>query len=85
MKIHTTVGVYPNSEVGNFKSVKINGVKEEHLEQHIQYNKTMRFGRALFVDGKCVYKGSLTNEQMCQWEQELKDFPLMTVCTAPYH
>lgn len=51
MKIHHTRGVYPNGEY------KDNAVLAEHLEGHIEYNKTFRFGRALFVDGVMVYAG----------------------------
>jgi len=56
--IHTTIGVYPNGDL------KTNGVKHSNLEAHIEYNKTHRWGRGLFVDGKCIYKGNLTDEQV---------------------
>jgi hypothetical protein len=62
-QIHTTIGVYAN---GDFK---INGVKAENLKEHIEYNKTMRFGRSLFVDGKCVHKGNLDDEQIKFYEK----------------
>jgi len=52
--IHTTIGVYPNSEF------KMNGVRPEHLEDHIEYNIKHRPGRALFVDSKCVNRGDLS-------------------------
>jgi len=58
MKVHTTIGVYPN---GNYK---INGVKPEHLKEHIKYNKTMRFGRALLVDGVIEYIGNWENDKL---------------------
>jgi hypothetical protein len=51
MRIHTTISVYLN---GDYKT---NGVREDLLESHIEYNKTMRFGRALLVDGKVVHLG----------------------------
>lgn len=83
-KIHTTIGVYPNSEVGNMSSVKVNGVLEEHLSGHIDYNKKWRFGRALFVDGVCVYQGCVCPEKIKEWENTLQSFPPLTKCTAPY-
>ncbi len=50
-KINTTIGLYPNGEY------KINGVGDNNLESHIEYNKVYRPGRALFLNGKCIYKG----------------------------
>lgn len=78
--IHTTIGLYANGEF------KINGVKPEHLEDHIEYNKTMRFGRALFVDGKCVHKGYHNENNIKSFEDMIKDNPdyIRNVCTAPY-
>jgi len=55
---HTTVGVYSNMEY------KINGVDPDHLEGHIEYNKGWRFGRALLVDGKVVYTGYFSEEDI---------------------
>ena len=66
-KIHTTIGLYPNGEY------KINGVLPEHLEEHIEYNKICRFGRALFVDGKCIYNGYLSDEVVKAFEMKIKD------------
>lgn len=59
-KIHTTIGVYPN---GSFKT---NGVSDEHLSYHIEYNKKWRSGRALVIDNKIVYKGFLTEAQILE-------------------
>lgn len=84
-KIYTTIGVYPNSEIGNIASVKVNGVLEEHLKSHIDYNKTWRFGRALFVDGVCVYEGYVDPEKLKKWAKALESFPVLVKCTAPYH
>lgn len=64
---HVTVGVYPSE---NFK---VNVVKPEHLEGHIEYNVTLRPGRALFVDGKCKYKGSLNDEKVEKWEKKIQE------------
>ena len=51
MTYHLTLGVYPNGQY------MFNGVREEDLEDHIQYNKTFRPGRLLYVDGQRVYDG----------------------------
>ena len=56
MKIHHTRGVYSN---GDYKD---NAVRAEDLQKHIEYNKTMRFGRALLVDGVVVYNGYVSEE-----------------------
>lgn len=49
--IHHTRGVYPDG------SYKDNGVCCKNLAQHISYNLKFRPGRALILDGICVYKG----------------------------
>lgn len=77
MKIHTTVGAYKNG------GYKVNGVPDLFLEDHIEYNKTWRFGRALFVDGKCVYRGYLTKEECDKVEEDIKDIK-REEDTAPY-
>lgn len=51
MKLHTTIGVYPNGD-----SV-VNGVLPEHLDEHVEYNRSHRPGRALVVDGVTVLPG----------------------------
>lgn len=77
--IHLTVGVYKN---GDYKT---NGVDTKDLENHIEYNKTLRFGRALFVDGECVNAGYLNVEEVAEWTAKIKEFPIPKQCTAPYH
>lgn len=73
------MGVYRNG------GRKHNGVLDEHLQDHIDYNVTFRFGRALFVDGKCVHRGYLSQEQCDEIEAELRSKPVvMTKCTVPY-
>lgn len=37
----------------------VNVVDPEHLQQHIEYNTTMRFGCALVVDGAILHEGYL--------------------------
>ena len=80
-KIHTTIGVYPTGDM------KLNGVKEENLEMHIEYNIQNRWGRALFVDGKCVHKGGLDALQIHFHEMLFKSDCKYTLHkdTAPYH
>lgn len=77
--IHTTIGLYSN---GTFK---MNGVEPDHLQSHIEYNKTFRWGRSLFVDGKCVYKGYQSDEEVKAFEKRIKDENfIMTKCNKPY-
>ena len=63
--IHTTVGVYKDL------SIKSNGVGSERLAKHIQYNISNRWGRALFLDGYCIYKGYLTNEEIEKVQEQI--------------
>lgn len=74
---HHTRGVYAN---GEFKD---NGVAPEDLEIHIEYNLTMRPGRAFFVDGVCRNRGYLSEEQCRRVEAELVGVTA-TRCTRPY-
>jgi hypothetical protein len=65
-----------------------NTVRGVDLLAHIDYNKVMRFGQALFVSGQLVYTGYLDEERCRRIEQDLKDNP--NVClpglkhTRPY-
>lgn len=75
--IHTTIGVYLNGDY------KVNGVKTENLESHIEYNKEMRFGRALLVDGKVVHLGYYKESDRTTLEEKFKNV-IITKDTAPY-
>jgi len=75
--IHTTVGVYLN------KTYKVNGVREEFLKEHIEFNKTHRFGRALLVDGKVEYLGYFNESDRETLEREFGHIK-QTVDTQPY-
>ena len=55
---HISVGVYSNGKY------VVNIVKDEDLEWHIKYNKTFRFGRGLFIDGKCINQGYLSENKL---------------------
>lgn len=83
-KIHSTIGVYVG--IQDRRHWKLNGVKEENLEAHIEYNKKWRPGRGFFVDGKCVNKGYLSDEDVERLEKEMAENPhIPTRDTAPYH
>lgn len=47
-------GLYPS---GDYRR---NVVCPEHRESHIEYNKQMRPGRALILDGEVIYRGSVS-------------------------
>lgn len=78
-KIITTVGVYPNGQY------KTNGVKQEHLIEHIEFNKLWRFGRALIVDGQIEYLGSFEEKELKKIikTKELDQIRINN-CTIPY-
>jgi hypothetical protein len=65
-----TIGLYPN---GQFKC---NIVAPEHLADHIEYNKLNRFGRALFVNGECVYRGFVSDETISDMEVKIPTLKL---------
>ncbi len=81
MHIHTTIGVY------NSGDMKFNGVSSKNLASHLQYNLINRPGRALFVDGICVHKGYLTQDQVDNYVELFKssDKYKRFTDTAPYH
>lgn len=85
MANHLTIGVYSNGDW------KYNVVRDEDLESHIDYNKTFRFGRILYVDGKRVYDGTSHPHELEHYdaiekrvrEEILKDIN-MNKPTIPY-
>jgi hypothetical protein len=77
--IHQTIGVYPNGDY------KMNGVPSEHLENHIEYNKLWRWGRALIVDGVVVYKGNVHEETLKMILDKIPTMYKPTKDTQPYH
>lgn len=72
MMNHVTIGVNSND------SYVINIVRPEHLEGHIEYNKVMRFGRALFVNGECVYEGYLSDATIEKWTLKISEMKIDT-------
>lgn len=69
---HVTIGVYTDN------TYKVNVVRDKDLQNHIEYNKLMRFGRGLFVDGKCVNQGYLSNNQVQNWIEKIKKMDVDT-------
>lgn len=84
MANHLTLGIYGNGQY------KYNVVRDEDLEHHIEYNKTFRFGRLLYVDGKRVYDGDVqTKEKIDIYDKIAEDFYKnnkinMSIPTIPY-
>lgn len=73
---HISVGVYSNGDY------VVNIVKEEDLIAHIEYNRTFRFGRALFVDGKCLNEGYLSDNQISYWINKIKNMTFNTTIAS---
>lgn len=69
---HISIGVYNN------ESYVVNIVPDYNLEKHIEYNKIMRFGRALFIDGECVHTGYLTTQKIKSWSSKIKEMKIAT-------
>ena len=65
MRYHWCVRVYNNDER------KIEVRSEQQLAEWLEYNRTARFGNALFVDGACVATGYLGEERCKGWEEKL--------------
>ena len=77
--MHVTLGAHMNGVY------KVNIVRDEDLEYHIQYNKKFRFGRGLFLDGKCINQGYLSGEQVRNWEKRISEMEFdLTHDTRPY-
>jgi len=78
-QIYSTIGVY------NDGSKKFNGVAHKDLKTHIAYNLIIRFGRAFFLEGICLYSGYLNSDRTAQIEREFIDNPhTPKEVTAPY-
>lgn len=65
---HLTLGIYSNGQY------KFNVVRGEDLESHIEYNKTWRWGRLLYVDGKRVWNGCVKTECLKKYDDIAKNF-----------
>ena len=84
MANYLTLGVYASGQY------TYNVVKEEDLENHIEYNKTFRPGRLLYVDGKRVHDGNVkTKETLDTYDNISEEFYKnskvdMSIPTIPY-
>ena len=83
MRNYVTVGVYSDG------SYVVNIVRDDDLEKHIEYNRTFRPGRMLFVDGKFRCGGVLSEpektKQISIWEEKIKGMNFNTrKDTRPY-
>lgn len=67
--IYTTVGVYGNGEY------VVNGVDIKDVSDHVKYNINTRTGRALFIEGVCIYHGFLPPTEVLKWEQKIQSDP----------
>jgi hypothetical protein len=76
--IFTTIGLYPSCDY------KTNGVSYQNIDYHIEYNLDYRFGRALIIDGVCVYKGNVSDENIESFISKHKSLKIFKD-TAPYH
>ena len=68
MANHLTLGVYLSGDY------TYNVVREEDLEEHIQFNKTFRPGRLLYVDGQRIYNGVLKKEALPKYDKIAEKF-----------
>lgn len=67
-KNHLVLNIYASGDY------KYNVVKDSHLEENIEFNKTWRFGRIIYVDGKRVYNGCIKEEALDKYDEIAKDF-----------
>ena len=68
MANHLTLGVYASG------GYVYNVVSEEDLEEHIQFNKTFRPGRLLYVDGQRIYNATIKKEALSKHDSIAKEF-----------
>lgn len=62
-KCAITIGIYPN------KDYVYNVVDKEDLNDHIEYNKVMRPGRLLYVNGERVHNGLRVKEVLPEYDR----------------
>ena len=63
-----TLGIYSNGDYA------YNVVREEDLENHIQYNLAWRPGRILYVDGKRMNTGCIKEEYLGKYDKIAEEF-----------
>lgn len=65
---HLTLGIYPS------KKMVYNVVREEDLQDHIDYNLIFRPGRLLYVDGKRMNNGCMKENSLHTYDEMAKNF-----------
>lgn len=65
---HLVLNIYAS---GNYK---YNVVRDCDLKDNIEFNKTWRFGRIIYVDGKRVYDGCIVKEALSKYDDIAKEF-----------
>lgn len=65
---HLTLGIYGN------KQIVYNVVREEDLQNHINYNLTFRPGRLLYVDGERINNGCMKENILYTYDEIAKNF-----------
>lgn len=65
---HLTLGIYGN------KQIVYNVVREEDLQNHINYNLTFRHGRLLYVDGERINNGCMKENILYTYDEIAKNF-----------
>lgn len=68
MDTHLTVGIYAN------KDCVYNIVRDLDLASHIEYNKTFRPGRLLYVNGIRVHNGCIKEEYLEEYDEVYNQF-----------
>ena len=85
--LHSSIRIYPNGDK------RYNGVRTEHLEDHINYNREYRFGCDLIIDGKvavrsAIYIGKTREDFDKRNEEIIKELETKPhnpqFCTVPY-
>lgn len=65
---HLVLNIYAS---GNYK---YNVVRDRDLKDNIEFNKTWRFGRIIYVDGKRIYDGCIVKEALSKYDDIAKEF-----------
>lgn len=73
--VYTTIGVYPNGEY------VVNGVSEEDLKEHIEFNKMMRPGRGLMINGVFIWNGNIDETDIFKYTTKLSEIYMTKIST----
>lgn len=65
---HLILNIYGN------KSYQVNVVRPEDLEKNIQYNKTFRPGRIMYLDGQRIYNGCIKETYLEEYDKIADEF-----------